>query len=68
MANRFHNNRLPRRIAEIYYRLYKLSLKLHNTASSIGFIRKAIYNQVTPNFVKVQGHFLREELRKETEH
>ena len=67
MANRFHNNRLPRSIAEIYYQLFKLFLKLHKTACSIGFIRKAIFSQVTPNFIKVQGYFQREELRKEPE-
>ena len=65
-VNRFHNNRLPRRIAEIFYQQCKLSVKLHKAASSIGFSRKTIYNQVTPNVAKVQGHFSREELLKET--
>ena len=57
----------PRKIAKIYYQLYKLSLKLHKTESSVGFIQKKNYNQVKPNFFKAQGHFSRVGLRKETE-
>ena len=67
MVNRFYNNKLPRRITEICYHLCKVFLKLHKTESNIDLIRKAIYNQVMPNFVKVQGYFPWEELHKETE-
>lgn len=67
MANRFSIPTLPLRIVNTYHQLHKLCMKLHSTAASIGFIRKAIYNQVTPNFVKVKGQFPREELRNETE-
>ena len=67
MANRFSIPTLPFRIATTYHQLYKLCMKLHSTAASIGFINKAIYNHVTPMFVRVKGQFPREQLRKETE-
>ena len=67
MTNRFHDYKLSKRIVEIYDQLSKVFSKLNKTASYICFIQKAIYNQVRLNFVKVQGHFPREELRKETE-
>ena len=67
MANIFFIPTLPFRIANTYHQLYKLCMKLHSTAVSIGFINKAINNQVKPKFVKVKSQFPRERLRKETE-
>lgn len=45
----------PKRIAEYYNKLYWLAMKLHNTAASIGFIKKALYTHVTVNLAKLKG-------------
>ena len=66
MANRFNKN-LPRRIAHIYREFCILSLKLHKTSSSIGFIKKALFLGVTPKFVEIRGNFIDNSLKKETE-
>ena len=52
---------LPRRVADKYYNIKKLMKQLHKTASTIGFIKKSLYNNVIPAFAKVKGTFLREE-------
>ena len=58
MANNFsYINKLPRRIAEIYYKLRKEKSKLQRKAADIGFVEKAIINEVTPIFAKVRGAF-----------
>ena len=43
MANLFTKH-LPTRVAEKYYIIKKLTLKLQRTAVNIGFINKAIIN------------------------
>ena len=50
MANENTQINLPKRIAEYYNKLYWLTIKLHNTAASIGFIKKAFYAHAAPKF------------------
>ena len=50
-------NLLPRHIAKDYFKLKSLSSKIQRTSSSIGFINQALFDQITPTFAKVKGHF-----------
>ena len=50
--------RLPKRIAELYKELKNITSKLHRTAGSIGFIKKALHHEVTPKFAQVKGNFI----------
>ena len=34
--------------------------KLHRSAGSIGFTKKALFNKVTPKFAQVRGNFINE--------
>ena len=51
----------PKRIAEYYNKLYWLTIKLHNTTASIGFIKKALYALVTPKFAQIKKQFVNDE-------
>ena len=57
------NNR-PTRIAVIYDMLYVIQdlryvmSKLHRSAASIGFTKKALFNEITPKFAQVRGNFI----------
>ena len=53
MANLFTNKKLPKRIAVIYKDLRNVTSKLHRTAGSIGFIKKALYHDIIPKFARV---------------
>ena len=66
IANRFHNKKLPRRIAEIYYQLFKLSLKLNKTTSSLPLFQQKFTIKLHQT-LSVQDHLPREKLRKGTE-
>ena len=55
MASKNTQVNLPKRIAEYCNKLYWLAMKLHNTAVSIGFTKKALYTHVTVNLAKVKG-------------
>ena len=46
---------LPRRIAKHYIRLNSVTSKIQRTTSSIAFIQKALYYEVTPTFAKIKG-------------
>ena len=61
MANENTPLNFPKRIAEYYNKLYWLTIKLHNTAASIGFIKKALYAHVTPKFAQIKGQFVNAE-------
>ena len=58
MANLFTNKKLPKRIAVIYKDLRNVTSKLHRTAGSIDFIKKALYHDVIPKFARVNGNFI----------
>ena len=58
MANLFTNKKLPKRIAVIYKDLRNVTSKLHRTAGSIGFIKKALYHEIIPKFARVNGNFI----------
>ena len=45
-------------MANIHNKLYSVTFKLQKTASSIGFIKKAIYHNVIPQFAQIKGQFL----------
>ena len=63
MANLVLINILPKHVAVISIKLQNTIKKLHNTASSIAFIKKALFVNVIPVFAKVKGQFLNEENR-----
>ena len=44
-------------ITDIYNKLCSLTSKLHKTASSIGFIKKAPHDNVIPKFPQKKGEF-----------
>ena len=48
---------LPRSIAVKKKDLSNFTSKIYKTAGSIGFIKKALYHEVTPKFVQVQANF-----------
>ena len=52
------NFKLPKRIAVLYNDLYWLSVKLHKSSSSIGFIKKCLYLNVIPIFATLRGQIL----------
>ena len=58
MANLSLINILPDRVAVQYIQLKRIMSKMHRTSSSIAFIKKAIYNDITPVFAKVKGQFI----------
>ena len=49
---------LAARITETFKRLYNTTSKLHKATSSIKFIKKALYNKVTPSFGQISGQFI----------
>ena len=55
---------LPKRITEYYN---KLTIKLHNTAASIGFIKKALCAHITPKFAQIKGQFVKDEEKHQVE-
>ena len=57
MANLL-NFKLPKRIAVLYNDLFWLSVKLHKSSLSIGFIRKCLYLNLIPKFTTLRGQFL----------
>ena len=42
------------RIADIYNKQYSITSKLHKTALSIGFIKKALRNNAIPKFAQIR--------------
>ena len=50
--------KLPKRIAVLYNDLYWLSVKLHKSSSSFGFIKKRLYLKVITKFSTLWGQFL----------
>ena len=52
------NFTLPKRIEFLYNDLYWLSVKLHKSSSSIGFIKKCLYLIVILKFATLRGYFL----------
>ena len=61
MANLLLINFLRKRVAVISIKLQNTIEKLHNTASSITFTKKALFVNVIAVFAKVKGQFLNEE-------
>ena len=51
-------NLLPRQIAKHHIRFKSVTKKFQRTASSIDFIQKALYYEVTQTFAKVKGQFI----------
>ena len=67
MANENTPINFPTRIVEYYNKLYWLTIKLHNTAGSIGFIKKELYAHVTPKFAQIKGQFVNNEEKHQAE-
>ena len=42
----------------MYNKLYSITSKLHKTTSSIGFIKKALHNNVIPKFSQIKEKFV----------
>ena len=51
----------------IILKLYWLAIMLHNTAASIGFIKKALYAYVTLKFAQIKGQFVNNEEKHQAE-
>ena len=66
MANLL-NFKLPKRITVLHSDLYWLSVKLHKSSSSIGFIKKCLYLNVIPKFATLRGQFLNKNERHAAE-
>ncbi|XP_066919453.1 uncharacterized protein [Clytia hemisphaerica] len=64
---KIHLTHLPRRIANLHSDLFVLFLRMHKFAASIGFIKKAIFMDVSPKFVQIKGQFVSSRLKHETE-
>ena len=58
MAKLFTDFILTTYIAKIYNKLYNTTSKLHKSASSLGFIKKALHHKVTPKFAQISGQFI----------
>ena len=58
MTNLFTNKKLPKGITVIYKYLRNVTSKLHRTAGSIDFIKKALYHNVIRKFARVNGNFI----------
>ena len=58
MANTFNHKFIPRRVAAKYNSLTVVTSKLQKKTASIGFIRKALHNQVIPKFSIVKAKFI----------
>ena len=56
MANFSIIKYLPKRIAVKKKDLSNVTSKIHKTTGSIGFIKKALYHEITPKFAQVQGN------------
>ena len=57
MAN-FDINLIPRHVDVNYLKLKSYTSKIQRTASSIGFIRKSLHNNIVPTFEKIEGQFI----------
>ena len=57
MANNFVSLLLNKHIADIYYQLMEVTLKIQRTTSSIGFLNQCVYYNVTPTVAKVRESF-----------
>ena len=57
MAN-FDINLIPRHVAVNYLKIKSYASKIQRTASTIGFIRKSLHNNIVPTFAKVKGQFI----------
>ena len=56
MVNLFINKKLTKRVAIIYKDLRSVTSKLHHTAGSISFIKKALYHEIIPKFARVNSN------------
>ena len=48
---------IPRRVAVDFNNLISITSKVQRRAASIGFVKKALYQEVTPKFALVKGQF-----------
>ena len=60
MANLSIINILLNPVTNIYIRLRSITSKLHNTSTSIAFIKKALFVDVIPKLAMVEGQFINE--------
>ena len=61
MANLPSSIHLPKRIANVFFKLLKVTKNLYQSAGSIAFIGKCLHLHVTPNFAVVNGQFTNDE-------
>ena len=60
MANFSVTGILPNRVADVYIKLKSITSKLHNTSTSIAFIKKVWFVDVIPKFAIIKGQFINE--------
>ena len=58
MANLSIVKLLAKLVAKLYKEIKNITLKLHRTSRSIGFIKKALHNEVTPKFAEGKYDFI----------
>ena len=49
---------LPKLVAKLYKEIKNITSKLHRTSRSIGFIKKALHNEVTPKVAEIKDDFV----------
>ena len=68
MANSSIIKRLPKWYCRtIQRKLKNITSKLHRTAGSIGFLKKALHHEVTAKFAQVKGNFINVDDRYKSE-
>ena len=58
MANLSLVKLLPKPVAKLYKEIKDITSKLHRTSRSIGFIKKALHNEVTPKVAEIKDDFV----------
>ena len=57
MANLSKPNFIPRRVTVDFNNLIRVTSKVRKRAASTGFVKRALYQEVTPKFALVKGQF-----------
>ena len=63
MANLSIIHILSDRVATSYNKMRKIILKLHKSSPSLGFIKKSLFNNITPNLATVKEQFINNNTR-----
>ena len=67
MANLLIIDVLYKRVAANYNKIKRIISKLQKSSSSVGFIKKSLFNNITPTFAKVNGQFINDNTKVNVE-